>query len=50
MLKIELASRNFRPVAVPVVRPAPTPGHALASAPVSKLFLTYYKQSPLSIV
>jgi hypothetical protein len=47
MLKIELASRDFSPVAVPVVRPAPTSEHAPASAPVSKLFLTYYKQSPL---
>jgi hypothetical protein len=48
MLKIELASRDFSPVAVLVVRPAPTLGHALAPAPVNKLFLEYYKQSTQS--
>jgi hypothetical protein len=47
ILIIELASKDFSPVTVPVVRLAPTPGHAPAPAPVSKLFLTYYKQSPL---
>jgi hypothetical protein len=47
ILIIELASKDFSPVAVPVVRPAPTSGHAPAPAPVKVLFLEYYKQSPL---
>jgi hypothetical protein len=44
ILIIELASKDFSPVAVPVIRPALTPGHAPAPAPVNK---TYYKRSPL---
>ena len=40
---IESASENFRPVAVPVVRPAL--GDAPAPVYVNRLYLKYYEKS-----